>query len=181
MAAHVKSVDEPHAHLVGSVGFYGAASPSRAGTTQLPVARRRWALISPATSPCENWIACVHIWADLWLYTGESDKLEFLDRGITGHLEEARDTFDKPVILEEFGKWRPLGVRDVFFERAFAGAVAGPASNVPSHARPVRCSGTPTRTGTCMMRTGSAFAFRLIRAPRRWSPPPLIPFGEALE
>jgi mannan endo-1,4-beta-mannosidase len=134
MAAHVKSVDPNHMLTVGSEGFYGAASPSRAGDNPISGAAKMGVDFARNFAVRELDFACVHIWADLWLYTGESDKLEFLDRWITGHLEEARDTFDKPVILEEFGKWRPLGVRDVFFERAFAGAVAGPASNVPSHA-----------------------------------------------
>lgn len=56
--------------------------------------------------------ASVHIWADLWLYCDEECKLRFLDSWVIGHLEEARNTFNKPVLLEEFGKWKPLAVRD---------------------------------------------------------------------
>ena len=63
--------------------------------------------------------AVIHLWADLWLKCDEDCKLAFADSWITGHLAEARQTFDKPVLLEEFGKWKPYESRDVFFRRAY--------------------------------------------------------------
>ena len=77
--------------------------------------------------------AVIHLWADLWLKCDEDCKLAFADSWITGHLAEARQTFDKPVLLEEFGKWKPYESRDVFFRRAYEASTA-PHSRIPSHA-----------------------------------------------
>lgn len=133
MAAHVKSIDANHMLTVGAEGFYGAASPSRAGDNPISGAARMGSDFARNFAASDVDFACVHVWADLWLYCDEECKLRFLDGWITGHLEEARDTFAKPVLLEEFGKWKPLGTRDAFFRRAFQLSLP-PQTPVPSHA-----------------------------------------------
>ena len=133
MAAHAKSVDANHMLTVGAEGFYGAASPSRAGDNPISGAARMGSDFVRNFAVSDVDFACVHVWADLWLYCDEECKLRFLDGWITGHLEEARNTFAKPVLLEEFGKWKPLGTRDAFFRRAFQLSLP-PDTPVPSHA-----------------------------------------------
>ena len=56
--------------------------------------------------------ACVHLWVDTWLYCDEPCKLRFLESWVSGHLEEAAGTFNKPVLLEEFGKKEPMAIRN---------------------------------------------------------------------
>ena len=73
--------------------------------------------------------AVIHLWADLWLKCDEDCKLAFADSWITGRLAEARQTFDKPVLLEEFGKWKPYESRDVFFRRAYEASTAPHSEN----------------------------------------------------
>ena len=62
-----------------------------------------------------DWIA-VHLWVDDWLDSDDESKFRFLDRWIRAHLETAGT---KPLIIEEFGKHKPVSVRDQFFSRVF--------------------------------------------------------------
>ena len=138
MAAHVKSVDGNHMLTVGVEGFYGASSPHRAGDNPISGAQRMGGDFVRNFAVPELDFASIHIWADLWLYCDEGCKLSFLESWIVGHLEEARDTFDKPVVLEEFGKWKPMTVRDRFFRRAFELSLP-PNTPMPSHAGGAMC------------------------------------------
>lgn len=61
---------------------------------------------------------CVHVWADNWMDSDEESKLRFLDRWVREHIARSKSS-SKPVIFEEFGKKRPLAVRDAFFTRVF--------------------------------------------------------------
>ena len=62
--------------------------------------------------------ACVHVWADDWMDSDDESKFRFLDRWVREHLQRATRA-RKPVIFEEFGKKRPIAVRDMFFNRVF--------------------------------------------------------------
>lgn len=90
----------------------GASSPHRAGDNPISGAQRMGGDFVRNFATPQLDFATVHMWVDLWLYCGDECKLEFLQSWVVGHLKEARDTFNKPVILEEFGKWKPLAVRD---------------------------------------------------------------------
>ena len=135
VAAHAKSLDRKHLLTVGSEGFYnGITDPTRAalhnptaGAEQLGGDYTR-NFFAPALD-----FACVHMWVDLWLSCDEACKLAFADTWIVGHLNASRAAFDKPVLLEEFGKWKPLHVRDDFFRRALEASMP-PTSPVASHA-----------------------------------------------
>ena len=133
MSQHVKSLDSRHMLTVGHEGWYGRSSPSRerdnpiGGAERMGVDFTRNFLIPTLD------FAVIHLWADLWLKCDEDCKLAFADSWIAGHLFEARETFDKPVLLEEFGKWKPIESRDVFFRRAYQ-ASTPPHSPVSSHA-----------------------------------------------
>ena len=135
MSAFVKGLDEKHLLTVGSEGFYGSSSADSQRNDENPV---NWAetmgidfIRNFQTSSLD--FACIHMWVDLWLHCDEVCKLKFAERWIAGHLETSRDGFDKPVLLEEFGKWKPLDVRDAFFRKTFQVSLP-PNSPVSSHA-----------------------------------------------
>ena len=135
VAAHAKSLDRKHLLTVGSEGFYnGITDPTRAALHNPTAGAERLGgdytrnFFAPALD-----FACVHMWVDLWLSCDEACKLAFADTWIVSHLNASRAAFDKPVLLEEFGKWKPLRVRDDFFRRALEASMP-PASPVASHA-----------------------------------------------
>ena len=135
VAAHAKSLDRKHLLTVGSEGFYnGITDPTRAALHNPTAGAERLGgdytrnFFAPALD-----FACVHMWVDLWLSCDEACKLAFADTWIVGHLNASGAAFDKPVLLEEFGKWKPLRVRDDFFRRALEASMP-PTSPVASHA-----------------------------------------------
>ena len=133
MSAHAKSVDANHMLTVGIEGFWGKTSPHRVGENPIDGAERMGCdFVRNFLNPNLDF-ASVHVWPDLWLYCDDDCKFEFMKTWIAGHLEESRDTFDKPVLLEEFGKYRPLDSRDRFFREAFRMSLP-PSTPVPSHA-----------------------------------------------
>ena len=111
----------------------GASSQQRARDNPISGAQRMGGDFVRNFATPELDFACVHIWTDLWLYCDEECKLAFLESWVVGHLQEARDTFNKPVLLQEFGKWKPLAIRDRFFKKAFELSLP-PTTPVPSHA-----------------------------------------------
>ena len=133
MSRHVKSLDSRHMLTVGHEGWYGRSSPSRERDNPIGGAERMGGDFTRNFLIPTLDFAVIHLWADLWLKCDEDCKLAFADSWITGHLAEARQTFDKPVLLEEFGKWKPYESRDVFFRRAYEASTA-PFSRIPSHA-----------------------------------------------
>jgi len=135
VAAYAKSLDDAHLLTVGFEGFYnGNTDPARAARENPGGGAERLGgdytrnFFVPALD-----FACVHLWVDLWLSCDEACKLAFADRWIVGHLNASRAAFDKPVILEEFGKWKPQRVRNDFFRRALEASLP-PTSPVASHA-----------------------------------------------
>ena len=135
VAAYAKSLDDAHLLTVGFEGFYNAnTDPARAARENPGGGAERLGgdytrnFFVPALD-----FACVHLWVDLWLSCDEACKLAFADRWIVGHLNASRAAFDKPVILEEFGKWKPQRVRNDFFRQALEASLP-PTSPVASHA-----------------------------------------------
>ena len=134
MASYAKTLDQRHMLTVGLEGFYGVSEPSRAADEN-PVggAEQMGGDYTRNFYVPEIDFACIHLWVDLWLFCDEQCKSRFADRWIAGHLEVSRDRFNKPVLLEEFGKWKPLQERDDFFKKAFEVSLP-PSSPVSSHA-----------------------------------------------
>jgi mannan endo-1,4-beta-mannosidase len=135
MSAFAKGLDEKHLLTMGSEGFYGSWSADSQRKDENPV---NWAetMGGDFTRNFQTRsldFACIHIWVDLWLCCDEVCKLKFAERWIARHLEASRDGFDKPVLLEEFGKWKPLDFRDAFFRKTFQVSLP-PNSPVSSHA-----------------------------------------------
>ncbi len=108
MSAHVKSIDAAHLVTTGSEGFYGPAGPdhnpfgwmSSQGVDFVP---------HHAVETID--FACVHVWPDWWGASYEQSMSWVRD-----HIDDATELLDKPVILEEFGKQRPVETRDSFFQ-----------------------------------------------------------------
>ena len=58
----------------------------------------------------------VHCWVDDWMDSDDESKYRFLQTWLRTHLEMSRS---KPLVVEEFGKHRPLDVRNRFFRRVY--------------------------------------------------------------
>jgi mannan endo-1,4-beta-mannosidase len=114
-AAFVKQLDDSR-HLVscGTEGFFMRSD--KVGFNPFAGAERQGVDIESLREIGNlDWIA-VHIWTDDWMDSDDESKLRFLDRWIRAHLETAGT---KPLIIEEFGKRKPVSVRDQFFTRVF--------------------------------------------------------------
>jgi mannan endo-1,4-beta-mannosidase len=135
VAAYAKTLDDAHLLTVGTEGFYGVTDAARASNEHPPGggAERLGGDYTRNFYVTQLDFACVHLWVDLWLSCDEACKLAFAERWIVGHQNASRLAFDKPVLLEEFGKWKPLGVRDGFFKKALDLSLP-PTSPVATHA-----------------------------------------------
>ena len=135
VAAYAKTLDDAHLLTVGTEGFYGVTDAARASNEHPPGggAERLGGDYTRNFYVTELDFACVHLWVDLWLSCDEACKLAFAERWIVGHQNASRLAFDKPVLLEEFGKWKPLGVRDGFFRKALDLSLP-PTSPIATHA-----------------------------------------------
>lgn len=114
--ALVKRLDEGnHLVSVGTEGFFmrgeGVEANPFAGAERqgVDVDRLR-------ESDAVDFVAA-HVWTDDWMDSDDESKLRFLERWIRAHL--AKSANDKPIVFEEFGKKRPLAVRDAYFARTF--------------------------------------------------------------
>jgi mannan endo-1,4-beta-mannosidase len=135
VAAYAKTLDDAHLLTVGTEGFYGVTDAARASNEHPPGggAERLGGDYTRNFYVTQLDFACVHLWVDLWLSCDEACKLAFAERWIVGHQNASRLAFDKPVLLEEFGKWKPLEVRDGFFKKALDLSLP-PTSPVATHA-----------------------------------------------
>ena len=136
VAAYAKTLDDAHLLTVGTEGFYGGVTDATRASNEHPPgggAERLGGDYTRNFFVTELDFACVHLWVDLWLSCDEACKLAFAERWIVGHLDASRAAFDKPVLLEEFGKWKPLHVRDEFFRKALDLSLP-PTSPVATHA-----------------------------------------------
>ena len=114
--ALVKRLDEGnHLVSVGTEGFFmrgeGVEANPFAGAERqgVDVDRLR-------ESDAVDFVAA-HVWTDDWMDSDDESKFRFLERWIRAHL--AKSANDKPIVFEEFGKKRPLAVRDAYFARTF--------------------------------------------------------------
>ena len=119
MAAYVKSIDGNHLVTVGEEGFYAAGQP---GSYANPQGAGSWAedegqnfLADHASADVD--FAAFHFWPDNW----EDEDPNFVDRWINQHLADAA-TLNKPVLLEEFGKYDAngsVGQRNTYYQRIY--------------------------------------------------------------
>lgn len=109
MSDYVKSLDNNHMLAVGIEGFYSTPGKN-------PVSWMNSQGTDFVTTQQHSAIdfAVAHSWPDTWLI-GQSDTMNFLQRQIT----DAHTVLNKPFILEEFGKRRPLSTRDHWYQLYF--------------------------------------------------------------
>ena len=119
-----------HLVSVGTEGFFAASSP-RVSVNPFSGAERLGVDIDRLRRSDSIDFVCVHVWTDDWMDSDEASKRRFVKSWIAAHLE-ADDastgstkssmnstTKVKPVVFEEFGKHRPVKIRDDHFERVF--------------------------------------------------------------
>ncbi|MFH1864428.1 MAG: cellulase family glycosylhydrolase [Candidatus Eisenbacteria bacterium] len=111
MSSYIKSIDAAHLVTTGSEGFYGPAGPdhnphswmSSLGVDFVP---------HHAVETID--FACIHGWPDWW----GMDYAQSMS-WMSDHIDDSTELLGKPVILEEFGKQRPVETRDLFFQGWF--------------------------------------------------------------
>uniref|UniRef100_A0A0D9V5K3 mannan endo-1,4-beta-mannosidase n=1 Tax=Leersia perrieri TaxID=77586 RepID=A0A0D9V5K3_9ORYZ len=106
MSAYVKSIDKKHLLTVGTEGFYGPTSPQE----KLDINPGEWFPNNYGADFIRNFkipdidFASVHVYPDNWLQHASLDeKLKFMTRWITSHVEDGDRELDKPVLVTEFG------------------------------------------------------------------------------
>ncbi|CAN8251338.1 unnamed protein product [Cochlearia groenlandica] len=102
MAAHVKSIDRNHLLEAGLEGFYGQSSPQ--SKTLNPPGQFGTDFIANNRIPDIDFVT-VHSYPDEWfLDASEQSQMEFLNKWLDAHIEDAQNVLHKPIILAEFGK-----------------------------------------------------------------------------
>ncbi|XP_008791709.2 mannan endo-1,4-beta-mannosidase 2 [Phoenix dactylifera] len=105
MAEYVKSIDKKHLLTIGLEGFYGPTSPPE----KLSVNPGEWYNTIGSDFIRNSKIsaidfASVHIYPDQWLLEAELDeKLEYISKWMTSHIEDGDRELKKPVLFTEFG------------------------------------------------------------------------------
>jgi mannan endo-1,4-beta-mannosidase len=108
MSTYVKSLDPVHLVTIGSEGFYGPTGPDHnpcawMGSVGVDFIRNH----SPETID----FAAFHAWPDHWGIGYDSAIQWAID-----HVQDTEDLLGKPVVIEEFGKHRPLSTRDQYYQ-----------------------------------------------------------------
>ncbi|TKW16735.1 hypothetical protein SEVIR_5G318900v4 [Setaria viridis] len=129
MAAYVKSIDKKHLLTVGTEGFYGPTSPESKRDVNPGV----WKdnnygsdFIRNAKIPDIDF-ASIHLYPDTWLqkqHATVNEKLQFVKRWVSSHIEDGDKELNKPVLTTEFGlSHRAQGFdpshRDVFYKAIY--------------------------------------------------------------
>ncbi|THU65903.1 hypothetical protein C4D60_Mb05t08550 [Musa balbisiana] len=126
MAAYVKSIDKNHLLTIGLEGFYGSTSPPE----KLNVNPGQWFstvgsdFVRNSRVP-EIDFASVHIYPDQWeVGAGLDQKMKYILRWLTSHIEDGDKELKKPVLFTEFGlsdktKGFDHSHRDVFYKSIF--------------------------------------------------------------
>jgi len=124
MSAYIKSIDSTHLVTTGSEGFYGPAGPAHNLRTWMST---QGVDFIPHHAVETIDFACVHDWGAHW-GTSYAESMTW----VRDHIDDSTDLLGKPVILEEFGRPRPIGTRDTFYQgwydEVYSAAQAGDAA-----------------------------------------------------
>uniref|UniRef100_A0A0D3E2P4 mannan endo-1,4-beta-mannosidase n=1 Tax=Brassica oleracea var. oleracea TaxID=109376 RepID=A0A0D3E2P4_BRAOL len=102
MAAHVKSLDSNHLLEAGLEGFYGQSSPQ--SKTLNPPGQFGTDFIANNRIPGIDFVTA-HSYPDEWFVdASEQFQMEFLNKWLDAHIQDAQNILRKPIILAEFGK-----------------------------------------------------------------------------
>ncbi|XP_021865831.1 mannan endo-1,4-beta-mannosidase 7 [Spinacia oleracea] len=102
MAAHVKSIDRNHLLEAGLEGFYGSSHPEKLHFN--PNFNIGTDFIANNQVPGIDF-ATVHAYPDQWLSNmNDQSELDFVNKWLTSHIDDAQNILRKPLLLAEFGK-----------------------------------------------------------------------------
>ena len=106
MSSYIKSIDQNHLITTGIEGFYNSGNPinwmNNQGTDF--IANHQISTID---------FAVAHSWPDHW---GWGNNLGNTLDLVTKQITDAHTTIGKPFVLEEFGKKRPINIRNQFYQ-----------------------------------------------------------------
>jgi mannan endo-1,4-beta-mannosidase len=124
MSAYIKSIDATHLVTTGSQGYYGPAGPAHNPRSWMS---SRGCDFIPHHAVATIDFACVHDWGAHW-GTNYAESMLW----VSDHIDDSTDLLGKPVILEEFGRGRPIETRDVYYQgwydEVYLAAQAGEAA-----------------------------------------------------
>lgn len=113
MSAFVKSLDPTHLVTIGSEGFFGEDSIKVKSNPQTWGSQIGQDFTANHMPKSIDYLT-VHMWPDNWQRQEKSYQREWLQ----AHMDVAKKTLKKPLVLEEFGKKLIAGEDNVLFEQA---------------------------------------------------------------
>ncbi|XP_057793799.1 mannan endo-1,4-beta-mannosidase 1-like isoform X2 [Salvia miltiorrhiza] len=120
MARFVKSIDNKHLVEIGMEGFYGDTMPQRKQVIN-PGYQIGTDFIS-SNLVQEIDFATIHAYPDAWLPgKSEDEQMDFMERWMWSHWEDARNILKKPLVIAEFGKSSKYGLheRDLYMRDVY--------------------------------------------------------------
>nr|GMD13183.1 mannan endo-1,4-beta-mannosidase 5 [Ipomoea batatas] len=128
IASFVKSIDSKHLLEIGMEGFYGDSVPDRKQFN--PGYQVGTDFISNHLIP-EIDFATIHVYANQWVPGKSEDvQMEFVEKWITSHWQDANTVLKKPLVLAEFGKSSRDGGFTVSVRDSFMATVYGQIYNL---------------------------------------------------
>jgi len=116
-ASFVRRIDGArHLISVGTEGFFLGSSELATSANPFSGAERQGVDMNRLNDVNDIDYVTIHCWVDDWMDSDDESKYRFLQTYIRAQVSSARA---KPIILEEFGKHRPLPIRDRFFRRVY--------------------------------------------------------------
>ncbi|CAL9120849.1 unnamed protein product [Musa acuminata var. zebrina] len=105
MTEFVKTIDKKHLLTIGLEGFYGPVSPEE----KQNINPGKWYstlgsdFVRNSKVPYVDF-ASAHIYPDQWLVEADlNEKVEYISKWITSHIEDGEKTLNKPIMFTEFG------------------------------------------------------------------------------
>ncbi|XP_019163395.1 PREDICTED: mannan endo-1,4-beta-mannosidase 5-like [Ipomoea nil] len=123
MASFVKSIDSKHLLEIGMEGFYGNSVPDRKQFNPGNYLLGTDFITNHLVQQID--FATIHLYTTRWLPgESENDEMEFVEKWIRRHWEDAKTILNKPLVLAEFGKNSrdrgfSVGVRNSFMNNVY--------------------------------------------------------------
>ncbi|KAK9689882.1 hypothetical protein RND81_09G088000 [Saponaria officinalis] len=102
MSEYIKTIDEKHLVTIGLEGFYDSKSSKAAVNPSKFTTALGTDFIRNNDIPTIDF-ASFHMYPDKWVEDNLDEKLEFVKKWMSSHIEDAEKQLKKPVILSEFG------------------------------------------------------------------------------
>lgn len=104
MATYAKSLDKQHLLTVGLEGFYGFSTPEKLDKNPGDWAKNLGSdFVRHSKSDLIDF-ASVHAYPDNWTPNlPREDKLKYIEKWVTSHIEDGSQVLQKPVLFSEFG------------------------------------------------------------------------------